>query len=310
MSILDKFKSGLSMTGFRVKQHSPEILVATGLVGVVAGTLLACKATTKFQETIKEEKTRLEEMKAYVEDSGFTEKYSKEDYFKDQGITYFQGGLKVLKLYAPALIVGGLGIAAIISSHRVLRTRNAALAAAYTALGTNFKNYRNRVVDRFGKELDNELRYNLKTKEVTSVETDENDEEKIVSTTVDNVVDPNLYDCSVYAKFFDEACSGWTKDPNYNLTFLKQQQNYANDVLKSKGFLFLNDVYKMLDIPETKIGRNVGWIYNEKNPKGDNFVDFGIYNVNRERNRAFVNGYERSILLDFNVDGEIYHILS
>ena len=91
--------------------------------------------------------------------------------------------------------------------------------------------------------------------------------------------------------------------------FLKQQMNYANDVLKKRGYVFLNEVYEMLGIPKTKAGKIVGWIYDEKNPIGDNFIDFGIYNENREKNRDFVNGYERVILLDFNVDGDILDMI-
>ena len=109
-------------------------------------------------------------------------------------------------------------------------------------------------------------------------------------------------DVSQYARFFDEGCTGWDKNPEYNLSFLKQQQQYANDLLKSKGYLFLNDVYDMLGIPRTKEGQIVGWVYKEDNPIGDNYVDFGIF---AEHNRGAVNGFEKSILLDFNVDGSI-----
>ena len=91
--------------------------------------------------------------------------------------------------------------------------------------------------------------------------------------------------------------------------FLKDQQRYANDILKSKGHLFLNEVYDMLSIPRTKAGQVVGWIYDEKHPVGDNFVDFGIYDIYNERARDFVNGYERTILLDFNVDGNILDMI-
>ena len=116
-------------------------------------------------------------------------------------------------------------------------------------------------------------------------------------------MDPN--DISDFARIYDDGCDGWQKDPEANLMFLKLQQAHANDKLKAQGYLFLNDVYEMLGIPKTKAGFMVGWLYDEKQPVGDNFVDFGIYNVNNERSNAFVNGYERNILLDFNVDGNI-----
>ena len=209
-------------------------------------------------------------------------------------------------MYAPAVIVGGLSITAILTGHNITRKRNIALAAAYTAVDKSFKEYRGRVVERFGEALDKELKYGIKTQEVEEVTVNEDGSESVVKKTVD-VMDPN--NISEYARFFDDGCKGWTKDPEYNLMFLKDQQRYANDLLQSKGHLFLNEVYDMLGIPRTKAGQVVGWIYDEKHPVGDNFVDFGIYDMHRTPNRDFVNGYERTILLDFNVDGSILDLI-
>lgn len=110
---------------------------------------------------------------------------------------------------------------------------------------------------------------------------------------------------SQYARLFDDSCMGWTKDPEYNMNFLKCQQNYCNDKLKTKGHLFLNEVYDILGFPRTKAGTMVGWVYDEENPIGDNFVDFGIFDSNDERNSDFINGYKNTAILDFNVDGNI-----
>ena len=210
------------------------------------------------------------------------------------------------KLYAPAVILGTVSIAAILGGHNILRKRNIALAAAYTAVDKGFKEYRGRVIERFGEELDKELKYNIKAKEIEETVVNEDGTETTVKKTV-NVADPNT--TSIYARFFDDGCTGWTKDPEYNLMFLKDQQRYANDILKSRGHLFLNEVYDMLGIPRSTAGAVVGWIYDEKCPVGDNFVDFGIYDLYDEKKRDFVNGYERTILLDFNVDGEIYKMI-
>ena len=109
---------------------------------------------------------------------------------------------------------------------------------------------------------------------------------------------------SQYAKVFDESCSGWTKDPEYNMTYLRTQQRYANELLVSKGHLLLNDVYDMLGFPRTKAGQIVGWVYNKNNPIGDNFVRFGLENDNVNM-RNFTNGYSNTVILDFNVDGDI-----
>lgn len=294
----------LNRIGLKMKKHSPEILVASGIVGVVTSTVMACKATTKIDEVITESKAHVDMTKKYVEDNGFSEQYTETDYKKDLTIMYTQRGLQLAKLYAPAVILGTVSITAILAGHNILRKRNVALAAAYATVDKGFKEYRGRVIERFGEELDKELKYNIKAKEVDEIKVDEKTgKEEVVKKTV-NVADPSTY--SDYARFFDDGCTGWTKDPEYNLMFLKDQQRYANDRLKTKGCLFLNEVYDMLGIPRTKAGAIVGWIFDEKHPNGDNFVDFGIYDIHNDKKRDFVNGYERTILLDFNVDGVIY----
>ena len=292
--------------GLKLKKHSPEIMVTAGVIGVVASAVMACKATTKASSIVDEMKEEMDKIREAV-DMADEETYSKEDLKRDTSIVYLQTGVKFAKLYGASIALGTLSITSILVGHNILRKRNLALAAAYTAIDTSFKAYRGRVVERFGKELDKELRYNIKAKEVEETVIDEKTgKEKVVNKTID-VVDPNEY--SDYARFFDDGCNGWSKDPEFNLMFLKQQQSYANDLLKSRGHLFLNEVYDLLGIQRTKAGNIVGWIYDEKNPVGDNFVDFGIYDINRPKNRDFVNGYERTIILDFNVDGDILSLM-
>ena len=295
--------------GFKFKKHSPEILVGAGVVGVVASAVMACKATTKLDDVLAETKdtvAKIHDVTEHPEKIPEGKEYTVEDSKKDLTIVYTQAGVKLVKLYGPAVVLGTVSIAAIIGGHHILRKRNIALAAAYTAVDKGFKEYRGRVLERFGEEVDRELRYNIKAKEIEKTVTDANGKETVVKETVD-VADPNL--TSDYARFFDDGCTGWTKDPEFNLMFLKDQQRYANDLFKSKGHLFLNEVYDMLGIPRTQAGQVVGWIYDEKNPIGDNFIDFGIYDIADERKRSFVNGYERTILLDFNVDGNILEMI-
>ena len=291
--------------GFELKKHSPEILVTAGVVGTVATTVMACKATTKAGDILDEFHSNMDDINKVVEMG--KEEYTEDVMKKDIVIVYVQTGVKFAKLYAPSVVLGTLSITSILAGHNILRKRNVALAAAYATIDKSFKEYRGRVVERFGKELDHELRYNIKAKEFEEVQTDDKGKEKVVKNTVQV---SELNEVSDYAKFFDEGCNGWTKDPEANLLFLKKQQTYANNRLKANGYLFLNEVYEMLGIPRTKAGQVVGWIYDEKNPVGDNYVDFGIYDTNKNSNWAnankdFVNGYERSILLDFNVDGNI-----
>ena len=293
--------------GFKIKKASPEIMVVAGVVGVVTSTVMACKATTKVNDILEETRKQVDDVHNVLDSDVISaDEYTNDDAKKDLAIIYTQTGVKLIKLYAPSVLVGALSITGILASHKILKKRNVALTAAYATIDRSFKEYRGRVVERFGKELDRELRYNIKAQEIEEKTVDNDGNETIEKKTV-SVVDPNMY--SDYARIFDNGSMGWTKDPEYNLMFLKLQQNQANDRLRAQGYLFLNDVYDMLGIPRTKAGQIVGWIYDEDNPVGDNFVDFGIYDIYNEKACDFVNGRERSIVLDFNVDGNILDMI-
>lgn len=290
--------------GLSLKKHSPEILLVVGVVGTVASTVMACKATTKVKDILEETKEQVDQVHEVLESDEISEEeYSVEDSKKDLAIIYAQTGLKFVKLYGPSLAVGALSLISILTSHKMLRARNLALATAYTAATKAFKDYRGRVVDRFGKELDRELRYNIKAKEIEEVVVNEDGTETTVTTTV-NVADPNAF--SIYSIAFCEGNNGWTKDPELNKVFLLQTQNYANDKLKSRGWISLNEVYDMLGAPRTKNGALAGWVYTDDSSAGDNFVDFGIFDIyNNPKAGDFLNGRERSIILDFNCIGNV-----
>ena len=295
--IANKVTRTFHKAAFKVKKHSPEILVVAGVVGVVGATVMACKATLKVNEINDEAKNNLEKIHIAGE-KGITEAgevYTEEDVKKETAIVYVQTAYKCTKLYAPALIVGGLSVTAILAGHNMTRKRNVALAAAYTALETSFKDYRGRVVERFGEALDKELRYNIKTKEIEHVMTNEDGSETIVKEDVEVADVLNMY--SEYAKFFDDGCTGWTKDPEYNLVFLRQQQRCANDRLKAQGYLFLNDVYDRLGIPKTKSGQIFGW-----RKDGIGYVDFQVVDCATLDNCTYD---DNAFDLTFNIDGDI-----
>lgn len=297
-------KKTLMKTSLKLKKHSPEILIVAGVIGTVASTVMACKATTKLGEIMDNAKDDIEAVHEAVEHpEDLPQKYTAEDGKKDLTIVYTQTALRVVKLYLPAVALGALSLTAIIKSHDILKKRNVALAAAYTAADKGFKEYRNRVVERFGNDVDKELRYNVKAKEFErKVVNDDGTEETVVETV--NVA--SIDEVSDFAKYFNKDCAGWSDNAEKNLFFLKRQQDFANEMLEANGYLFLNDVYDMLGIPRSKAGQVVGWVY-DKNVVAK--VDFGIYTINREENQQFVNGLEKNVLLDFNVDGNILDIL-
>jgi hypothetical protein len=304
--------NGLSRTfnraNLQLKKHAPEIMVVAGVVGMVASAIMACKATTKVSGILEETKEQIDGVHQVLADENVpAERYSEEDSKKDLAIIYAHAGIKFVKLYGPSVVLGALSIASILTSNHIHRKRNVALAAAYTVVDKGFKDYRSRVVERFGKELDRELRYNIKADKIEEVVVNEKGEEKTVEKTVE-VADPTLL-YSDYARCYDCGNKGWTDSSEANLTYLRQVQRYMNDKLRLRGHVFLNEVYDELGIPRSEAGQVVGWYYDEKNPHGDNFIDFGIYDLYKEGSRDFVNGYEKAIWLDFNVDGPILNLL-
>jgi hypothetical protein len=271
-------------------KSSPELLFVAGIVGVVGGTVLACRATLKVDEVLTEAKEKMDLARNMEHPD-----YSEMDLKKDLTLIRYQTGVKVVRAYAPAIVVGGFAIAALTSSHTILTRRNAGLAAAYAALDRGFKEYRARVINKYGPDVDQELRYGVREITTTDPETKE------TKTTIR--VGPQGE--SIYARFFDSGSPRWSKEAEYNLIFLKAEQNYCNDLLISRGHLFLNEVYERLGLPHTKAGAVVGWL-RTRDHSTDNYVTFGVFEGQTMKARDFVNGFEGSILLDFNVDGVIY----
>lgn len=257
---------------------------------MVTSTVLACRATLKLEETLDEYRRN----KDIVYDEHHEHfGYDASDDDVEKSVHFIHAAMSVAKLYAPSVIIGSASIGMLTQSHNILVKRNAALTAAYAALDKGFREYRARVVAKYGKDVDDELRYG--TEEIMS------DEYK-KKTGKTHRVGPD--GASIYARFFDQLNPNWGKDPELNKLFLRTQQNYLNDLLHARGHLFLNEAYDSLGFDHSQAGSVVGWILH---PDHDNFVDLGVFNSNANDNvRDFVNGQEGSVLLDFNVDGLIF----
>lgn len=282
----------------KLKKHSPEILVVAGIAGTVVSAVLACKATTKVAEILNETKGTLDTIHEGMETGAINgQEYTNEDGKKDTVVVYAQTGMKLAKLYGPAIILGTLSITSILASNNILRKRNVALGAAYAAIDKSFKEYRGRVIERFGEQVDTELKYGIKAKKFEEIEVDpETGKEKKVKKTV-MVADPNLQ--SDYAVYFDSKSRNYETNSDYNRMFLKAQQAFANDKLQTRGHLFLNEVLDDLDLPRTPAGQIVGWT--KDGPDG--YVNFRIVEVERETEDG---RHEPALLLDFNVEGNIW----
>lgn len=300
---------GFHKAGFKLKKHSPEILVVAGVVGTITSAVLACRATVKVLPVIDKAKKDVATLQETIDNpETLPENVTVEDCKTDVRTVCVKAGVDIAKTYAPSVILGALSVTSILVGHNILHKRNLAVMAAYTAVDSSFKQYRGRVVERFGKELDRELKYNIKAKEVEETVVNEDGTETVEKKVVYEADESLFPKYSEYAVIYDDGCKGWTKDPESNKFFLIQVQNWANEKLRAQGWLYLNDVYDALGFPPTKAGSAVGWVWNSE--YSDNAIDFGLWDISNPQKREFVNGRgERNVVIDFNVDGVVHDLM-
>ena len=283
-----------------VRKHSPEILMVAGVIGTVAGAVMACKETLELEDVLdecKQEKMELEEQYAVCEE------YSEDALKKDQVKLTIKQVAKIVKLYAPSVIMEATSIGVIFASNDIMRKRNASMAAAYATLNSMYKRYRQNVIESYGEEVDKDMRFGVKHEKVTEIDEDGN-KVKIDARIVD--LDNTALAISDYSRFFQMGCKGFdASSGRYNLLYLKGIQAMFNNKLIADGYVMLNDVYRELGFDTIPEGWSIGWVYDEANPIGDNYIDFGLYEA-RNKNQRAVNDWEPVILMDFNVDGNLY----
>lgn len=280
----------------KVVKRSPEILLVVGVGGIIISVVDACRSTLKLEDILDETKEEIQEIHML---SATEPEYSEKDIKKDLTAAYMRGAWKVTKLYAPSALGLMASIGCVSGGHYILKDRLNTVASAYNILDSSFKGYRQRVAEKIGIDEEKKLLHGVHKEEYEEVIVDKDGKEKVKKHKKE-FKDP-LEEYSPYAKIFDCGCAGWEDDPSYNLMFLRGVQQHATDKLVAEGWLCLNDVYEMLGFAKTKMGQEYGWVMGY----GDDFVDFGIYNVDLVKNRDFINGIEPVIILDFNVDGYI-----
>lgn len=287
-------------TALQARKHSPIIMFGAGIAGSLTATVLACKATLKLEEVLAKAEDKRNELKEAGETNPELKngkRYTKEDSESDLRILRIKTAVEVGKIYAPAIAVGVVSYGLLTGAHVVLTKRNASLAAAYVAVDKAFRQYRERVRQDVGEEKDLEYRYGSVEKEI--VEEGEHGHEVKTVKRINPVTGK-----SMYAVVFDDTNKNWQRAPGANRLFVQSQQNWANDLLNARGHVFLNDVYDMLGINRTKAGSVVGWVKGN----GDGYITFGL-DDNRREVWDFFEGNEKSVWLDFNVDGVVYDLI-
>lgn len=289
-----------------LKRNSPEILLGIGIVGFVGTVVVACKATCRADEILEFHKKKIDEIheaKEIADQNPGNEnlEYDPEIYRMDIGVRYLKTTGSLVKLYAPTIALGTLSLACILTSRNIMQKRYLGVVAAYNGVSAAFEEYRKRVRDEYGDDLDRHFRYGTGHDTLVEYSTDENGKKTKNKVETENIstdiVNPNSDTC----RFFDSSNPNWDKNPNFSMMWLRGQQNILNDILHTRGHVFLNEVYDALGFPHTPQGAVLGWIDGE----GDDCIDFGLYDPNKDTVRRFVNGVDNVILLEFNHDGVI-----
>lgn len=281
-------KSGRA--GLVLQKFAPEIMLTAGLTTLIVATVMACKASMKAQEAIDKSEEDIHAVKHEMVINDSSAQYN-----KDITMAYFRSGMRFTKLYGPSVALGGAGIICILGAHGIMKQRQVALVAAYNLVSTSFNQYKKRIAQELGEDKEYALRHG--TTPDTAEGIVDGKKKKIKIQTITEQTKP-----SEYARFFDESSRYWQADAVANRFFLNMKQNYLNDQFLARGHMLLNEVYDELGLPRSSAGCIVGWAKD----KGDQFIDFGMY---RFGNEDFVNGYERSVLLDFNVAGIVFDLI-
>lgn len=289
--------SRVGLATLKLSKHSPHILFGAGVVGVIGSAVLASRATLRIEEVLDNHQSYVEAFDYAVENNAG---YSTDDRTKDLALLYVKTSVSITKLYGPALIVGGLAVAALTGSHTILTRRNASLAAAYAVIDKGFKEYRGRVKDDLGEEKDREYLKGIVKEKVQETAPDGKSVkvgEKKVQTSA-----------SPYGVLFNDDNRNWHPRPELNYMWLRGQQSYLNDKFQSQGYLFLSEVLDDLGFEQTKASRVAGW--HKKAPGNNGFVDFGVFeDASSLRVHEYLTGRQGQLYLDFNVDGNIYDLI-
>ena len=94
---------------------------------------------------------------------------------------------------------------------------------------------------------------------------------------------------------FDEYNPQYQLHEEWNKIFLQSNENWAGEVLKARGHIFLNEVFDQIGFPRTKAGQVQGWWLEAGN---HNEVDFDISPFTADNGKVRYH-------LSFNIDGDI-----
>lgn len=291
----------MGRAGLKFQKATPDILVGLGIVGIIGATVLFGKEMREAEEILDEFKDELDAVHAEKEDAiEKKEEVDEKAYRAEVTRVYVHNGVALGRTFAPSIVLYGISFASILKGYGILKTRNFDLAAAYAGLDASFRRYRNNVADKYGEEEERAIRYGRNEVEYT----DEDDAEQSGLYQFFNVPE----DGSEYGRWFCKGTSTqFEGSPTYDLAYAKGRQAQFNQLLQSRGHVFLNEVYDAFGFDRTPAGAVVGWVLGN----GDDYIDFGIngeiiYQGKVTYDPTDLSGMREGFWLDFNVDGPMF----
>ena len=293
-----------------IKAHAPEICAAGGVIGLVATVAVAVAKTPKAVELVNEAKENASKIREVAESEeakqDFLEKYGTEFDEKEKGrelaAVYIAVGARLVKNYIPAALLGTATVVLFLASVGMLRRRNAALVSTVAAVEGTLNNYRERWKKKVGAEEEKKVWLGLEDipeQEGGTAVDPETGETRRVYKKSDDIPSKSPY---VFEFCRENNKWTWSEVGDVNYAFLRSQQKYWSDLLKSRSadskvsHVFLNEILQSLGFPDTVAGQFVGWVYDptKEQQTGDDFIDFGITDITPGK------GEESRFLLSFN----------
>lgn len=298
MHMLRSIKTGATKVGRGVKRNLPTIGICAGLGGGLLTMALAIHKGRTYDETAKEELAEVKELKEA--------KAAGNDVSEELGKARRKLYLKTAKHYAPVVVGATFSTGIILSSYGAVSRKLLKISGSLAA------------VDAF-----------LRTDEETAVENADFPEVDGTPREELEVSDSDLDILEAKKMGFNEcairltpAWHGWTERRAQLLTEMLQEEDYLNDLYKSRPDigLYVYKLFEDLDLEEDKrykrqlkLGRTHGWLKGF----GDDFVDLGLRVRQRGKKsvdeefawtlqaQAFLNGDVDYLWINPNVSGSI-----
>ena len=214
-----KFKPLIKTIRSGLAKHSPAILTALGITGMIGTTVLAVKATPKALDLIENKKEELD---------------------KDK-LTVVETVKATWKCYAPAAVTCVTSAACLIGASSVHTKRNAALATAYKLSESALIEYRDKVVETIGEKKEQSVRDAIAKDHV---------EKNPVTNNEVIITDRG------YTLCYDELSGRYFYS---DIEKIKKAANELNRQMLNDMYVSVNELYYELGLEGTKLGEQMGW---------------------------------------------------